>query len=192
MDHLWTPWRYSYITGTEKDAAPGRRKGVPPALDAWPDDLGCIFCNMITSVNHAITDGMASEVAEKAAHVVLRGQHCWVCLNAYPYNSGHVLILPYQHLDRLAELPVPAAEEMMHLAQRLETAFHAAYKAAGINFGINIGQAAGAGVAAHVHMHALPRWIGDANFMTTTAETRVLPESLDDTWTHLRTALQKK
>ena len=123
------------------------------------------------------------------AFVVHRGKHCFIVLNRYPYNPGHVMIAPYQHLDRLQKLPRPAAREMMDLCQRVEAALRKAYNAAAINLGMNIGAGAGAGVTGHIHMHALPRWIGDTNFMTTVGETRFLPEALEQTYKKLRAAL---
>jgi ATP adenylyltransferase len=141
---------------------------------------------MIAAVDYAVEHGMALEAAEKAAHVVYRGQHCFICLNAYPYSTGHVMIVPYQHLASLADLPAEAAGEMMALAQRTEIALREVYRPGGINLGMNLGEAAGAGIADHIHLHELPRWVGDTNFMTVTAETRVLPEPLDVTWMKLR------
>jgi ATP adenylyltransferase len=186
MDRLWTPWRYSYITRSEPQA----RIGVPKALDAWPtteaEDKHCVFCNMIAAVDYAVAHGMPVETAEEAARIVYRGKHCFLCLNIYPYSTGHLLIVPYQHTDSLAALPSVAADELMHLAQRSELALRQAYKPDGINMGLNLGEAAGAGIAEHIHLHALPRWSGDTNFMTVTAETRVLPESLEVTWKKLR------
>jgi ATP adenylyltransferase len=186
MDRLWTPWRYSYIT----QADPQARSGVPAALSAWPptdaDDKHCVFCNMIAAVDYAIAHGMPREGAERAARIVYRGVHCFVCLNAYPYTTGHVMVVPYQHLASLAALPLDAANELIHLAQRAELALREVYKPGGLNLGMNLGEAAGAGIADHLHLHVLPRWIGDTNFMTVTAETRVLPEPLDVTWAKLR------
>ena len=185
MDRLWTPWRYSYITRSD----PRARSGVPTALAAWPpsdaDDKHCTFCNMVAAVDYAIAHGMAREAAEKAARIVYRGEHCFICLNIYPYSTGHLLIVPYQHLDSLASLPPEAAHELIHLAQRAESALREAYKPDGINMGLNLGEAAGAGIAEHIHLHALPRWSGDNNFMAVIAETRVLPESLDVSWAKL-------
>lgn len=188
MDRLWTPWRYSYITRSD----PQTRSGVPAALNAWPpagsenEDKHCVFCNMIAAVDYAVSQGMARESAEKAANIVRRGQHCFVCLNAYPYSTGHVMIVPYQHLDSLAALAPAAAHELIELAQRSEAVLREVYKPDGLNMGLNLGEAAGAGIADHIHLHALPRWSGDTNFMTVTAETRVLPEALDVTWARLR------
>lgn len=184
MDHLWTPWRYAYITRSDPQA----RTGVAPELSAWPaaEDKHCVFCNMIAATDYAIAHGMPTETAERASHLVHRGRHCFVCLNAYPYATGHVLILPYLHIDSLAGAPSDAAREIIDLAQTAERALRSAYRPDGINLGMNLGEAAGAGIAGHIHMHVLPRWIGDTNFMTVTAETRVLPEALDITWKRLR------
>jgi ATP adenylyltransferase len=144
---------------------------------------------MIAAVDHAVANGMPAEDAERAARILVRGPLCFLCLNAFPYATGHTLIVPYRHVDSLAALPAPAAQEMMALAQRVETVLREVYSPSGMNFGLNLGEAGGAGIAAHIHMHALPRWIGDTNFMTVTADTRVLPEDLDTTWSRIRAAL---
>jgi ATP adenylyltransferase len=188
MDRLWTPWRYDYVSRTEDSSRPG----VPAALNAWSvsgaEDHNCVFCNMIAAVDYAIDQGMAREDAEQAAHILAREPSCFLCLNAFPYTTGHILIVPYRHLDSLAALPHEEAQQMIALAQRAESVLRAVYNPSGLNFGINLGEAGGAGIAAHIHMHALPRWIGDTNFMTVTANTRVLPEALDTTWERLRHA----
>jgi len=182
MDILWSPWRYAYVSKAEGDARPG----VPARLKAWPGDTGCVFCNLIASTDYAIEHGMSVDEAEGAAGLVKRGEHCFVCLNAFPYTSGHVMVMPYAHLDRLSKVPVEAAHELMDLAQQTERVLAAVYRPQGFNFGMNLGEAAGAGVQHHLHMHAMPRWNGDTNFMTTVGETRVLPEALEDTWRRLR------
>lgn len=190
MDRLWTPWRYNYVSRAEPEV----RKGVPQALEAWPVeyDKRCVFCNLIASTNYAVLHGLSTDAADKAALIVYRGEYCFLCLNAFPYATGHVLIVPYQHLDSLMDLPIPAADEMMRLTQRTEAILRIVYRPDGINFGLNLGEAAGAGVADHLHMHGLPRWRGDTNFMTVTAETRVLPETLDVTWERLTLAFLEK
>jgi len=99
------------------------------------------------------------------------------------------MVVPYQHLDELRKLPCDAAQEMILLAQRLEDVLRSLYRPDGINLGMNLGEAAGAGVAGHIHLHVLPRWVGDTNFMTVVSETRVLPEALEVTWERLRAAL---
>jgi ATP adenylyltransferase len=182
MEILWTPWRFTYITGADRRA----RKGVPLALDAWPGDLDCVFCNLVAAVDYAIEHGMSREEAEAHGGIVHRGSNCFVSLNAYPYTSGHVMVMPYAHLDRLSLVPPDAAHEMMDLAQKTERVLDAVYRPQGFNFGLNLGEAAGAGVAGHLHLHAMPRWVGDTNFMTTVAETRVVPEDLETTWRRLR------
>ena len=187
MDILWTPWRYAYITGTEKSVRPG----VPKALAAWPGDRGCVFCNLVAAIDHAIEAGMAPEEAEAAGGLILRGKACFIALNAYPYTSGHVMILPFAHLDRLAKLPIEAAHELIDLSQRTERVLEHVYRPHGLNFGMNLGEAAGAGVAGHLHLHAMPRWVGDTNFMTVVGETRVIPEELQDTWKRLRAGFKE-
>jgi ATP adenylyltransferase len=184
MDHLWTPWRYAYITTADSAARPG----VPASLAAWPGDHRCVFCNLMASIDYAIAHGMKPDEAESAGGLVLRGEHCFVCLNAFPYTSGHVMVMPYAHLDRLALLRAAAAHELIDLAQRTEQALEKLYRPQGFNFGMNLGRAAGAGVAGHLHLHALPRWAGDTNFMTTIGETRILPEDLETTWKRMRAA----
>ena len=188
MDRLWTPWRYAYIT----DRKPGARRGVPEQLEGYPEDHASVFLNLIGSVQWASTNGgFTRAAAERAGGVLLQADYNFVCLNAYPYTSGHLMVVPYQQLDSLARLPAAAATEMMALAQRMETVLRAVYQPDGINLGMNLGEAAGAGVAEHLHLHLLPRWVGDANFMTTIAETRVLPEALPTTWERLRRALNQ-
>jgi len=139
---------------------------------------GCIFCD-------------APKQDDKQARIVYRGTHCYVILNTYPYTNGHVMVVPYAHLDELEKLPPDAAQEMMALTQKMESVLRKLYVPDGINLGMNIGKAAGAGVAGHIHMHVLPRWVADANFISVIGETRVLPESLDVTWERITQALAK-
>jgi ATP adenylyltransferase len=141
------------------------------AADQVPD---CVFC------------AAAQLGDDKEARIVHRGRHCFIILNTFPYTSGHVMIVPYQHLDRLQKLEPDAAGEMMTLAQKLEAILRELYRPDGLNMGINLGKAAGAGVAGHVHMHVLPRWVADANFMSVVAETRVLPEDLGTTYRRIK------
>jgi ATP adenylyltransferase len=187
MDILWTPWRYAYVTSADGNA----RAGVPAALSAWPNDLQCVFCNLVGAIDFAIAQGMEREQAEMSGGLVLRGDTCFICLNAFPYTSGHMMVMPYAHVDRLAGLARETAHELMDLAQLTERVLEDLYRPNGLNFGMNLGQAAGAGVAGHLHLHALPRWVGDTNFMTTVAETRVLPEDLATTWKRTRAAFAK-
>ncbi len=187
MDYLWTPWRYQYITGTGAGETPAR-KGVPAELETWPGDLGCVFCNLVASTDYAIAHGMPAQDAERAALIVYRAPEVFVCLNRFPYNSGHLMVLPYAHQSSLAELPPATAHALVDHAQRAERALRQVYSPDGLNLGMNLGAAAGAGVAGHLHLHALPRWVGDTSFMTVTSETRTLPESLEQTWSRLREA----
>jgi ATP adenylyltransferase len=189
MDHLWTPWRYAYVTGADKK---NPKRGVPPELAAWPDDHQCVFCNLPAAADFAIGQGMAREQAEKAVHLLERGKTCYLVLNAYPYNGGHLMAVPYQHESSLAALPRDVADELMLLLRRSERVLRKVYRADGLNFGLNLGEAAGAGVAEHLHFHGLPRWSGDTNFMTVVGETRILPEMLDESWRRIREALAEE
>jgi ATP adenylyltransferase len=154
MDHLWTPWRYAYVTSGELIS-------------------GCIFCD-------------APKQSDEQARIVHRGMHCYIILNTFPYTNGHVMVVPYAHLDELHKLPDAAAHEIMTLTQKMESVLRTLYVPDGINLGMNIGRAAGAGVAGHIHMHILPRWIADANFLSVVGETRTLPETLNGTWQRIR------
>jgi ATP adenylyltransferase len=182
MDYLWTPWRYPYLV----DDDPCGRKGVPEALAAWTGDCHCVFCNLIAATRFAVEQGGKGLDADRAANIVLRGEYSFIVLNAFPYSSGHVMIVPYAHQETLASLDQATAFEIMRLAQRTEAVQRQVYAPDGINMGLNLGKAAGAGVAGHLHVHVLPRWLGDSNFMTVIAETRVLPETLETTWERLR------
>ncbi|MGA2695784.1 MAG: HIT domain-containing protein [Terriglobales bacterium] len=161
MDYLWTPWRYAYVT---------------PAAEGAKD---CIFCEL-----PRLGD-------DKKARIVYRGQHCFIILNTFPYTPGHSMIVPYAHIDELRLLAPDAAQEMMALSQKMENVMRRLYKPDGVNLGMNIGKAAGAGVAGHIHMHILPRWIADGNFMTVVGETRVLPETLEMTWERIKADLER-
>jgi ATP adenylyltransferase len=138
---------------------------------------GCIFCDAPKAGD------------DEKARIVYRGEHCYIILNTFPYTPGHVMIVPYAHLDELHKLPAQAAHELVDLSQKMEAVLREQYRPDGVNLGINIGKAAGAGVAGHIHMHVLPRWVADSNFISVVGETRVLPEALDVTWKKLKTAL---
>lgn len=145
---------------------------------AAPSDA-CFFCEK------------SAETRDRENYVVFRGAHNLVLLNSFPYTTGHLLIAPYAHQPSLQELPAGTLHEMILLAQAAERHLRAIYKPQGLNLGVNIGECAGAGVAGHIHMHVLPRWPADSNFMTTIGETRVLPESLPDTWEKLQAAFHR-
>jgi len=131
---------------------------------------------------------MAAEDRDEENLIVFRGNLNFVVLNRFPYTSGHLMIVPYAHASMLSEISPETADEMIRLTQSAERHLRAIYKPDGLNFGMNIGESAGAGIAGHIHMHGLPRWRGDANFMTTIGETRVLPEELGVAWRKLRDA----
>lgn len=127
-------------------------------------------------------------VLEADSHVVWRGAKCAAVLNAYPYSSGHLLVVPERHIGELEDIDEEEDAELWSTVKAAVRALKAAYEPDGINVGANLGESAGAGVPGHLHMHVLPRWIGDTNFMTTVAEARVLPESLPATYDRLRSA----
>src|SRR5881296_834591 len=120
-----------------------------------------------------------------------RAARNFILLNLYPYTTGHLIIAPYQHVATLEAAAEPVLDEMMQLARAAERYLRAVYRPQGFNLGMNLGESAGAGVPGHIHMHVLPRWAGDTNFMTTTAETRVLPESLDVTFERLKREFER-
>ena len=153
MDYLWSPWRYRYVSQAGKIE-------------------GCPFCAMIAR----------DPAQDREQLVVYRGQLNFIVLNLYPYTTGHVLVTPYDHVANLDELRPGTLGEMMDLAQKLQTALRQCYNPEGYNLGMNLGNCAGAGVADHVHLHLLPRWTGDTNFMTVAGETRVQPEDLLTTY----------
>ena len=163
MDYLWTPWRYAYITTAGKDEGKAE---------------GCIFCEL-------------TKLADEEAKIVYRGKQCYIILNSFPYTSGHVMVVPFAHLDELQKLPEATAQEIMAMSQKMESVLRQVYSPDGINLGMNIGRAAGAGIAGHVHMHVLPRWVGDTNFMKVAGESRVLPEALVETYARIRGALDE-
>ena len=146
------------------------------AYIAGPKPAGCVFC-------------AAAQAADDAAfYVVARGQHCFVILNAYPYNNGHVMVVPYEHTANLLALPPEVAQEVFAYTRLAVGALGRAMHPSGYNIGMNLGEVAGAGIADHLHMHVVPRWGGDTNFMSVVSDTRLIPQSLDETWQVLREA----
>ena len=157
MNHLWSPWRMTYIENAKNED-------------------GCVFCN-------------AQAKADSVENLIIfRGKNAYVILNRYPYTSGHLMVIPFVHKSNLEELDSETRSEMMELTSQCTTILKNIYKTESFNIGINIGEAAGAGVLGHVHIHIVPRWAGDTNFMTSVGETRVLPESLEDTYKKIRAA----
>ncbi len=152
LDRLWAGWRATYIEGVATQPAPSGAEG-------------CLFERLAAEPN-------------ADALVLARNDHAFAVMNAYPYTSGHLMVVPLRHEPTLAGLSRDEAAAVMALVQDANVAVTAAFRPDGINVGVNIGRAAGAGVPDHVHVHVLPRWAGDTNFMTAVAEARVLPESL--------------
>jgi len=132
---------------------------------------------------------IAASTNDEANHVLLRGKSCFAVLNVYPYNSGHLMIIPYRETGALEDLSDDETLEMMTMLKTLKAALTAAFQPHGFNVGINLGAAAGAGIEQHLHMHLVPRWRNDANFMTTTAETRVHPNDLDQVYKAIKKQL---
>jgi len=160
MEKLYSPWRLRYV-------ASGRRKA-----------RGCVFCLAI--------QGRPS----RRNLVLFRGRENFIILNKYPYNNGHLMIVPTAHIGVLEEARGSALDEMMSLTVRCEAALRRAYRPSGINLGMNLGRSAGAGSEGHYHMHVVPRWDGDTNFMSVVHGTRVIPEDLEVTYRRLRPLLQ--
>ena len=152
MDRLWTPWRYRYVSS----AKPGRGSG-------------CIFCEKAASSD------------DRGNYIVLRAERNFLILNLYPYTTGHLMIVPYEHVATLEEAPQETLQEMMRLTARAEKALRQVYGPDGLNIGMNVGESAGAGIAGHIHMHVLPRWTGDGSFMTTVVgDARAAGNARDD------------
>jgi len=139
---------------------------------------GCVFCQ-------ALAD------SDAAALIVFRGATCFVILNLFPYNNGHLMVIPNRHIATLASATPEERTELIELTMRAEIALTEAYQPHGLNLGINLGKPAGAGILDHVHMHVVPRWNGDTNFMTVVGQTRVLPEELPDTAAKLRPIFER-
>ena len=165
MEHIWSPWRYKYIASVDE-----RR--------------GCVFCKPRDEGRDQRAD--QGEVRDRENLVLHRAELNFVILNLFPYTSGHLMIVPYDHVGSLLSLNAAATSEMMELAKAAQKALQAEYKPDGFNIGMNLGRSAGAGVADHIHLHVVPRWVGDANYVSIIGETRVLPEDLSTTYDRLR------
>jgi len=156
---MWAPWRMAYVSAEHDHEFEGPR---------------CVFCDL-----PALGD-------DARALILDRGEHCFVVLNAYPYASGHLMVVPFPHVDRLTDLTAAARAEMMELARTAQEVIAGAMAPHGFNLGMNQGAAAGAGIADHLHLHLVPRWSGDTNFMTSTGDVRVMPQSLEETYAALK------
>ena len=144
--------------------------------DPLPDD--CLFCTK-------------PEEPDKRAHIVHRGDYCYVILNRFPYNNGHVMVVTYAHIASLEDLNTATSAELIALTQLTMKVLREAYDPEGFNVGANIGAAAGAGIDDHVHVHVVPRWAGDTNFVTTVGRTRVIPEWMDEIYARLRPIFER-
>ncbi len=167
LARLWAGWRSTYLDRLGEDPSAVR-----------PDDTGRTLFERI----------WASDLPDEERHILWRGESCFAVLNAYPYGSGHLMVLPQRAAADLAELDADTATELWATVHDAVAAVRSAYSPDGVNVGINLGHGAGAGVPDHLHVHVLPRWSGDTNYMTTVAETRVLPEPLAVSWQKLRDA----
>ena len=165
LENLWAGWRHDYIqAATERERTGGLSV----------DQASCVFCRLAESGTPSV-DNL----------IVWRGEWSFVVLNAYPYASGHVLVMPLRHVGVLADMTDLESAEVWSATRSAVAAIEVAYEPDGLNMGANLGRAAGAGIPAHVHLHVLPRWSGDTNFMTTVAGTRVMPETLQVAWKKL-------
>lgn len=167
LDRLWAGWRSDYVTAAVA--------GANLAGD------GSIFTRILAAVERG-------DLTDETAFIVARGDYVFAILNAYPYGSGHLLVMPYREVPELDELTDDEASELWRFVRDAVTAIRAAYAPHGVNVGFNLGEAAGAGVPNHLHGHVLPRWSADNNFMTTVAEARVMPETLSAAWHKLTDA----
>jgi ATP adenylyltransferase len=180
FEQLWAGWRSGYVSSVAVGETPGPVEQLEP-----PDELGlggsdaasCVFCRIV-----------ASREPDQVRHVVWSGERTIAILNAFPYASGHMLIMPTRHVGELEDLEGPEAAEMWAAVTEAVGALRRAYHPDGFNVGLNLGRAAGAGMPGHLHVHAMPRWSGDTNFLTVAAAVRVIPESLADSWEKLRAA----
>jgi ATP adenylyltransferase len=181
FDQLWAGWRSQYVSSVfddphealAHDGAPMKASGKGAAEEF----SGCVFCAIL-----------ASHESDEARKVVHCGTNTVVLLNAFPYASGHLLILPMRHVDEIEALTPTEGIELWDMTREAIVAVKRAYRPDGLNIGANLGRPAGAGIPAHLHLHVVPRWTGDTNFMTSIASVRVLPEALSDSWKKLRGA----
>lgn len=170
LDHLWAGWRMAYVSAVSGEGAEA------PVAGALGEGT-CVFCAVL-----------ASSASDEERLVVWEDARVVAVLNAFPYACGHVMVMPRRHVGELEELEEEEASHLWRGVHRAVAALKSAYHPDGCNLGVNLGRAAGAGMPEHLHVHAVPRWVGDTNFMTATASVRVLPEALGETWRKLREA----
>lgn len=174
MGRLDASWRGDYIAKATADELVDGQNGVTP-----DDGQRCVFCRIL-----------ASGLGDDKTHIVFSDEHVIAILNAYPYTSGHLMVMPRRHTATLSALSESEHSALWSRVTQATEAVTRAYKPEGMNVGANLGRAAGAGIPGHLHVHVVPRWNGDTNFMTSIAEARVVPEALDVTWRRLREAWQ--
>ena len=192
-NYLWTPWRMQYIdkAGSDKTAAQERTPTKEPMQNNTPPEkqeksapqqgeTDCVFCDRLS----------APPEHDRQNLVLYRGQHNFIILNLYPYNTGHLMIVPYEHTADYAGLDPETTAEMTMFLQWMLRVLQAEYRPQGFNMGMNMGRVAGAGVADHVHMHVVPRWAGDSNFMPIVGDTKVMPELIETTYDRLKGRMQ--
>ncbi len=172
LEHLWAGWRSEYVEA----ASLANRPGGETSRDPSGDD-GCVFCRILRSGEPSAENG-----------IVWRDDVACALLNAYPYTTAHLLVLPIRHLSGLGDLSAAESSSVWETARTAVEVLTSAYDPDGANIGANLGRAAGAGIPSHLHLHVLPRWSGDTNFMTAVAGVRVMPESLDVTWRKVHAA----
>ena len=173
--HLWAPWRMSYIGKAAATArAPGSRSR--PARGSSAEREVCLFCRL------------GSGADDRRELVLVRRRHALLMLNRYPYNPAHLMVVVVRHAATFGSLEEDERRDLLDLTVLAEEVLEAEYRPHGVNYGANVGRVAGAGFPGHLHLHLVPRWDGDTNFMPVIGETKVLPESLDRTWTRLRRA----
>jgi ATP adenylyltransferase len=165
MERLWSPWRLAYVTGSVQTS------------DPEPDN-SCVFCQAAVRSDHNDL-------------VLVRGRASYVILNLYPYNNGHLMVVPNRHIATLRATTVEERTELMRFTRDAEIALAEAYKPQGINVGLNLGRPAGAGIVDHLHIHLVPRWTGDTNFISVVGNVRVLPEELGKTASRLRPIFER-
>lgn len=187
-ENLWAPWRIDYIKGLDPAADPGSPApdAADPDRDAAPTgkpSCGCFLCDL--------ADDDLTEDRYPHALLLLRDPRGMLLLNRYPYTNGHLLIAPTEHLADLTNMTPRQQTDLMTLTDLACRTLQAAMNPQGMNVGMNLGRCAGAGVPGHAHLHVVPRWHGDANFMQVLADVRVVPQSLDNTYAQLKDALDK-
>jgi len=159
MKRLWAPWRSKYISCSKNDKK------------------GCIFCQK------------SREKKDRENYILFRGKSCLVMLNAFPYNNGHLMVIPYRHIGFLENLKQKESQELIEVTSQMLTLLKKVLHPEGFNLGMNIGEVAGAGIAGHLHLHIVPRWEGDSNFMPVISNIKVISESLDETYRRLKESM---